>query len=291
MKASDFGETAFEVLSLPHVRGSLERGWERRVAVVALSELSKMIVLRPAPSCARYPDRCTIGQCLSPSSESPLIGETTTPTDGALSGSKAAPVNRFTYGRNVIQIRYSVDNGKIEYGEFATQRDNGLFYLYILIHSPYKLIRAAELESLLGRWKSERRHKQESLNDGFGSQWTFDPTIDSRGLAEIDAALKAIRNEIEEAKESNDTTRVIQLQDHQERLRAQVASDFLGKRAKSVDLEQERLRDRVRKALATARKRIFDQMPIFAAHLTRTTFNLRGAWSYRPPSSSGTWAR
>jgi hypothetical protein len=216
---------------------------------------------------------------------------TSTATQGAVSGSNAGPENRFSYKSTVIEIVYHTDNGKTETGAFATQREIGLLYYYMLINNPSKSISAAELESFVGRWKSERRRSQEPFNVGILNQWTFDRTIDSRGLAAIDTALKAIRNEIEEAKESNDETRVIQLQERQERLRAQVASDFLGKRAKNVDLEQAHLRDRVRKALANARKRIFDQMPMFAAHLTSTTFNSHGAWSYRPPSSSGTWVR
>jgi hypothetical protein len=297
MNEIDFAKMACEVLDWPHVCGSVGWDWEHHVIEVARREFSPTILLgrrsrrRPAPSPAAPPDRFTIGQELSPSSKLPLIEATTTATDGALSGSEAALENRFTYGRTLIQIRYCADNGAIEIGEFSTVRDKGMFYLYVIIHNPHKAIRAAELETHWGQWNSERRRSQEAPNDGFVNRSTYDPTIDSRALAEIKAEIRDLKEEIEEAKELNEVDRVIQLEEEVEPLLARLRSDFFGKRAKNADPAEEKLRNRVSKALANGWSRILDQMPGFAGHLKRATVKQTGAWEYRPTGSSGTWLR
>jgi hypothetical protein len=199
----------------------------------------------------------------------------------------------FTYGRTHAKIVYHADNGKREDGEFSTVRNKGIFYQYVRMHNPRKVIGAAEFESLLARYDSERPSGREALQHGLVSRpsWSFDPAIDPRGRGEFDAALEKYRDRIEEALIFNNEAEVSRLQEEEKNLRDWLASELLGKRAKNADPEVKRLRNRVSKDLEKGWKSIFGQMPLLGVHIRRFTVKHIGGWEYRPPESSVIWVR
>jgi hypothetical protein len=83
---------------------------------------------------------------------------------------------------------------------------------------------------------------------------------------------------------------LLRLEEEYRSIMSELEEAFHGRYAKDLDNAAKEARDRVRKAMEDARKRLaVKQMPQLAKHLKEATIYRDGRWSYRPPRPEREW--
>ena len=102
--------------------------------------------------------------------------------------------------------------------------------------------------------------------------------------------LRDNERELEEARNDGDTLLIKELEEHRQSFFARVEKEKHGRRDKNLDRSAKRARDRVRKSMEQAQKKlILSKMPGLAQYLMARVTYREGWWTYRPQRTSRLW--
>jgi hypothetical protein len=203
------------------------------------------------------------------------------------------PPHRFVVESDSYAIEFHGPQG-VEKGTFPCDGYLGLSYFRHLIGCRGEAagLDPEALEHIAGRGAPPQvpRHEDASAGEGFVVRPTHQPVLDDQAKAEYKERLKDNRIELRRAERDQDLAEMQRLEKEYRSIISELDEAFHGRHAKDLDNAAREARDRVRKAMEDARKRLaVKQMPQLAKHLKEATIYREGRWSYRPPRPEREW--
>jgi hypothetical protein len=203
------------------------------------------------------------------------------------------PPHRFVVESDNYSIEFHGPQG-VEKGTFPRDGYLGLSYFHHLIGCRGEAagLDPASLEHRAGRGALPQvpKHEDASAGEGFVVRPTHQPVLDDQAKAEYKEKLNDYQIELYRAESNHDEAEMQRLEKEFRFIQSELEKASYGRHAKNLDNAAKESRDRVRKAMEDARKRLaVKQMPQLAKHLKEAMIYRYGRWSYRPPRPEREW--
>ena len=115
------------------------------------------------------------------------------------------------------------------------------------------------------------------------NEWSDQPALDKQALRECNERLKAVKTELEEARQYHDLGWQKRLEKEREEILAEVRkATGLGGVPRNLNSEDDNLRSRIAVALLRARNALKAKMPKLAEHLHKNIHAESGQYIYNP---------
>ena len=167
--------------------------------------------------------------------------------------------------------------------ERTLHHGKGLLYLQILLRNPERAYSARDLtleagESLSLPKSAIHREDHLSLSTSMPEE-----IIDPRAKQEYKERLRDIAGELETARTNDDLASIERLTSQKEFIEAEVSAAVgLGGRIRTAPNKEQRLRDRVGKAISRSRSMIREHHPTLDRHLATALRRQAHEWTYQP---------
>lgn len=163
------------------------------------------------------------------------------------------------------------------------RKQKGLTYLAVLLANPGRQYTLEELTTAAGESPPATGIEMDGEEGlGKGESALRDPVLDAHSLRSIQQAREHLQEDLREAIAGRDLERQESLRKEIKMIREyEESASARGRRSRLFPNESSKLQERMRTAIRRSRKRIEENLPALAAHLT-TYLHSTGYWSYQP---------
>jgi hypothetical protein len=160
----------------------------------------------------------------------------------------------------------------------------GLGYIEKLLQQPGRPISYADLIAVTAPERATEAAVQTVGESLELDEWSTQPALDKQALRDCNERLEAIKTELEDARQCNDSGRQERLEREQEEIFAEVRKvTGLGGVPRDLNSEEDNLRCRIAGALSRARKMLKEaNLPKLAEHFRKNIYAESGQYIYKP---------